>query len=111
MLKHAEIYTGEVTIKARAVEPALNPEQRSGTCAAGLTDASGPRYAAQRHEIRHDWTAGETLGLMGRPFHDLLADAHNVHRQRFDPHIAEGAMLLSIKTGAARKIAPTARSR
>src|ERR1017187_3212996 len=66
MLKHAEIYTGEVTIKARAVEPALNPEQRSGTCAAGLTDASGPRYAAQRHEIRHDWTAGETLGLMGR---------------------------------------------
>ena len=48
---------------------------------------------------------------MGRPFHDLLADAHNVHRQRFDPHIAEGAMLLSIKTGAARKIAPTARSR
>lgn len=51
------------------------------------------------HEIRHDWTADEALGLIGRPFHDLLADAHNVHRQRFDPHLIEGAMLLSIKTG------------
>lgn len=51
------------------------------------------------HEIRHDWTADEALGLIGRPFHDLLADAHHVHRQRFDPHIIEGAMLLSIKTG------------
>jgi biotin synthase len=51
------------------------------------------------HETRHDWTADEALGLIGRPFHDLLADAHNVHRQRFDPHMVEGAMLLSIKTG------------
>lgn len=51
------------------------------------------------HEIRHDWTADEALGLIGRPFHDLLTDAQNVHRQRFDPHIIEGAMLLSIKTG------------
>lgn len=50
-------------------------------------------------EIRHDWTADEALGLMGQPFHDLLADAHQVHRQRFDPHLVEGAMLLSIKTG------------
>lgn len=39
------------------------------------------------------------IGLMGRPFHNLLADAHNVHRQRYDPHIVEGAMLLWIKTG------------
>lgn len=50
-------------------------------------------------EIRHDWTADEALGLLGQPFHDLLADAHQVHRQRFDPHLVEGAMLLSIKTG------------
>jgi biotin synthase len=48
---------------------------------------------------RQDWTAEEALGLIGRPFHDLLADAHGVHRQRFDPHVVEGAMLLSIKTG------------
>lgn len=52
------------------------------------------------HEPRHDWTDDEALGLLGRPFHDLLADAHLVHRQRFDPHVVEGAMLLSIKTGA-----------
>jgi biotin synthase len=51
------------------------------------------------HEARHDWTAEEALGLMSRPFHDLLADAHSAHRQRFDPHLVEGAMLLSIKTG------------
>jgi biotin synthase len=52
------------------------------------------------HEARHDWTAHEVLDLIGRPFHDLLADAQDVHRQRFDPHTVEGAMLLSIKTGA-----------
>jgi biotin synthase len=51
------------------------------------------------HEARHDWTAEEALGLMSQPFHDLLADAHSAHRQRFDPHLVEGAMLLSIKTG------------
>jgi len=51
------------------------------------------------YQIRHDWTADEALSLISRPFHDLLADAHNVHRQRFDPHVVEGAMLLSIKTG------------
>lgn len=48
---------------------------------------------------RHDWTADEALDLMGEPFHDLLAAAHGVHRQQFDPHVVEGAMLLSIKTG------------
>jgi biotin synthase len=48
---------------------------------------------------RHDWTAAEAVDLIGRPFHDLLAAAHGVHRQRFDPHLVEGAMLLSIKTG------------
>ena len=50
-------------------------------------------------EVRHDWTVGEALELLGRPFHDLLADAHVTHRERFDPHAVEGAMLLSIKTG------------
>jgi biotin synthase len=38
--------------------------------------------------------------LLARPFHDLLAEAHRVHRANFDPHVVEGAMLLSIKTGA-----------
>ena len=39
------------------------------------------------------------LELLGRPFHDLLAGAHAVHRERFDPGAVEGAVLLSIKTG------------
>jgi hypothetical protein len=46
------------------------------------------------HDARHDWTADGALGLIGRPLRGLLADARNVHRQRLDPRIVEGAMLL-----------------
>ncbi len=49
--------------------------------------------------IRHDWTVDEILGLIERPFHDLLADAHNCHVERFAAHEVEAAKLLSIKTG------------
>jgi biotin synthase len=49
---------------------------------------------------RHDWTVAEAEALLARPFHDLLADAHAVHRARFDPHVIEAAILLSVKTGA-----------
>ena len=49
---------------------------------------------------RHDWSVDETEALISRPFHDLLAGAHEVHRARHDPHEVEAAMLLSIKTGA-----------
>jgi biotin synthase len=48
---------------------------------------------------RHDWTPAEVEALLGRPFHDLLADAHAVHRGRFQANVIEGAILLSIKTG------------
>jgi biotin synthase len=51
-------------------------------------------------DLRHDWTLDEAEALIARPFHDLLADAHAVHRQRHDAHVVEAAMLLSIKTGA-----------
>lgn len=51
-------------------------------------------------EIRHDWTVDSVEELLARPFHDLLADAHAAHRARFDPHVVEAAMLLSVKTGA-----------
>jgi biotin synthase len=51
-------------------------------------------------ELRHDWTRAEVLAILERPFHDLLAAAQQVHRAHFDPHVVEGAMLLSIKTGA-----------
>jgi biotin synthase len=49
---------------------------------------------------RHDWTVDEVAALLDTPFHDLLHQAHEVHRAHFDPHVVEGAMLLSIKTGA-----------
>jgi biotin synthase len=49
---------------------------------------------------RHDWTVDEAEGLIAKPFHDLLAEANAVHRERFDPHVVEAAMLLSVKTGA-----------
>jgi len=50
--------------------------------------------------VRHDWSVDEIVGLIDRPFHDLLHDAHTTHREQFDPNVIEGAMLLSIKTGA-----------
>ena len=49
---------------------------------------------------RHIWSVDEAEALIARPFHDLLADAHQIHRARHDPHEVEAAMLLSIKTGA-----------
>ena len=51
-------------------------------------------------ETRHDWTVHEAEALIARPFHDLLAEAQAVHRERFDPQVIEAAMLLSVKTGA-----------
>jgi biotin synthase len=50
-------------------------------------------------QIRHDWTVQEAEALLARPFHDLLAEAHAVHRERFDPQVVEAAILLSMKTG------------
>jgi biotin synthase len=51
-------------------------------------------------QLRHDWTVDEAEALIARPFHDLLAQAHDVHRASFDPAVIEAAILLSIKTGA-----------
>lgn len=50
-------------------------------------------------DIRHDWTADQILGLIERPFHQLLAEAHRCHVERFAAHEVEAAKLLSIKTG------------
>jgi biotin synthase len=49
---------------------------------------------------RHDWTRDDVAAILDMPFHDLLARAHATHRAAFDPNVVEGAMLLSIKTGA-----------
>lgn len=50
--------------------------------------------------LRHDWTTDDAMTLLASPFHDLLAEANQVHRERHDPHVVEAAMLLSVKTGA-----------
>lgn len=50
--------------------------------------------------VRHDWTTDQAEQLIARPFHDLLSEAHAVHASRFDPHVIEAAILLSVKTGA-----------
>ena len=51
-------------------------------------------------QVRYDWTVDEAEDLIARPFHALLAEAHAVHAERFDPQVIEAAILLSIKTGA-----------
>jgi biotin synthase len=50
--------------------------------------------------VRHDWTVAEAEALIARPFHELLAAAHDVHRAAFDEQVVEAAILLSVKTGA-----------
>jgi biotin synthase len=50
--------------------------------------------------LRYDWTVDEIEQVMSQPFSDLLHDAQRVHRASFDPNVVEGAILLSIKTGA-----------
>ncbi len=50
--------------------------------------------------VRHDWSVAQAEVLLATPFHDLLADANAAHREYFDPHVVEAAILLSVKTGA-----------
>jgi biotin synthase len=65
-----------------------------------LAGRAGAEQDNRMTSPRHDWTREEVLDLLELPFHDLLAQAHTVHRATFDPNVVEGAMLLSIKTGA-----------
>ncbi|MGQ0434576.1 MAG: biotin synthase BioB [Microthrixaceae bacterium] len=51
-------------------------------------------------ELRYDWTVAEATALLEAPFSDLLDRAHTAHRTWWEPNVVEGAMLLSIKTGA-----------
>ena len=50
--------------------------------------------------LRHDWTKAEITALFKLPFNDLLFQAHNLHREYFDPNHVQVSTLLSIKTGA-----------
>ena len=51
-------------------------------------------------DLRHDRTVEDVVALLATPFSDLLAQAHTTHRARWEANVVEGAMLLSIKTGA-----------
>ncbi|MEO7428230.1 MAG: biotin synthase BioB [Acidimicrobiales bacterium] len=51
-------------------------------------------------DLRYDWTVEDAVALLAAPFSDLLAEAHATHRTWWEPNVVEGAMLLSIKTGA-----------
>ena len=68
-----------------------NMKCNASATAADLAPSSGG--------ARHDWTRDEALAIYGRPFNDLLFDAHNIHRQNFDPNEIQKSQLLSIKTG------------
>ncbi len=49
---------------------------------------------------RNDWTVDQAENLFALPFNDLLFQAHQVHRECFDPNEIQISTLLSIKTGA-----------
>ena len=51
-------------------------------------------------DLRCDWTPDEVIGLLERPFADLLFDAQAAHRRHFDPNEVQISTLLSVKTGA-----------
>ena len=61
--------------------------------------------------LRHDWTRDEVVALMALPFPELMHRAGQMHRQVFDPCQVQVSTLLSIKTGAVPRSAPTVRKR
>ncbi|MEO7386100.1 MAG: biotin synthase, partial [Gammaproteobacteria bacterium] len=48
---------------------------------------------------RTDWTLAEVGALFRLPLHELLFQAHTVHRAHFDPAEVQISTLMSIKTG------------
>ncbi|WP_199555636.1 biotin synthase BioB [Sandaracinobacteroides hominis] len=53
----------------------------------------------QQPQIRTDWSRAEIAALFDLPFNDLLWQAQQVHRARFDANAVQRSTLLSIKTG------------
>jgi biotin synthase len=49
--------------------------------------------------VRHDWTLSELSAIYHLPLPDLLFQAQQVHRERFDPTEVQRSTLLSVKTG------------
>lgn len=50
-------------------------------------------------DIRTDWSRSEIAALFEQPLNDLLWQAQQVHRARFDANAVQRSTLLSIKTG------------
>ncbi len=50
--------------------------------------------------VRHDWSLEEIEALLGKPFNDLLFEAHSLHREYHAANEVQISTLLSIKTGA-----------
>jgi biotin synthase len=61
-------------------------------------DGSGP-IQRDPAAVRHDWTLDEVQALFELPFMELVFQAAEVHRHRFDPSAIQKAQLLSVKTG------------
>lgn len=55
--------------------------------------------AAEKGDLRHDWTLEEIEQLFARPFNDLLFQAQQIHRQHFEPNTVQVSTLINIKTG------------
>ena len=55
-------------------------------------------------ELRHDWSVPEAEALLNTAFHDLLFDAHTVHRERFEPHAVGWLTLLTVAGCSLRSI-------
>lgn len=51
-------------------------------------------------QIKNDWQLAEVEALFALPFNDLLFQAHNIHRENFNPNAVQISSLLNIKTGA-----------
>ena len=50
-------------------------------------------------DTRTDWSRSEIAALFEQPLNDLLWQAQQVHRARFDANAVQRSTLLSIKTG------------
>jgi biotin synthase len=48
---------------------------------------------------RHDWTIPEIESIYSSPLLDLLLQAQTVHRERHQPNVVQGCVLLNVKSG------------
>ncbi|AEG32330.1 Biotin synthase [Thiomicrospira cyclica ALM1] len=53
----------------------------------------------QVDSLRHDWSVAEIRAIMAQPFHDLMFQAHGIHRKYFNPSEVQVSTLVNIKSG------------